>query len=206
MWSIGGSKTDAGKSVPNRQTDPHLLAIEEYWESLRNTRCVPPRAEVDPRSMQKSLGQAFILERIAPGMARFRVAGHLVSDLMGVDVRGMPLSALITPDSRDGFRDVLEQVFRGPAKATLQLATETGLGRPSLNAEMLLLPLSGHRGDVSRVLGGVSFTGQIGARPHRLALKGSFLRQLKRPVGAFHEGTKEQSRPTQVSYLRVVEA
>ncbi|MEM1421046.1 MAG: PAS domain-containing protein, partial [Pseudomonadota bacterium] len=57
---------------------PGLSLVEAYWEGLRAGRLVPRRADVDPRGIDQALEYSFILERIAPGMARFRLAGmHL---------------------------------------------------------------------------------------------------------------------------------
>ena len=56
---------------------------------------MPRRAEIDPRGIENALEYAFILERIAPGMARIRLAGIHLSDLMGMEVRGMPLTSFI---------------------------------------------------------------------------------------------------------------
>lgn len=171
---------DGGLGGHNKKSKCNVLGeIEAYWEALRDVRDMPARSEVDPRGIEMALRHAFILERMAPGMARIRVAGSLVSDAMGMEVRGMPISALISGASRDEFRAVLEDVFHNPAKARLRLSAERGFGRPDLNAEMLLLPLRSGRGDVSRILGGMEFTGQIGSRPRRFNLTSSFLRSLR---------------------------
>ncbi|MEQ9693862.1 PAS domain-containing protein [Shimia sp. SDUM112013] len=205
MWSITGSMKGPDKGSHTTARDEtglrRLQDIETYWDSLRRDRRLPARAEVDPRSLQAALAQTFILERIAPGMARVRVAGHLLSDLLGVEMRGMPVGSLIVPESRMDFGAVLEDVFRGPAKATLRFSGDPGPTRPRLAADMILLPLTGHRGDVSRVLGGVAFHGQIGPRPRRLVLEGSFLRQVRRPEAA----PLPQTRATHVPHLRLVE-
>jgi len=34
------------------------------------------RSQIDPRGLEQVLPSAFILERIAPGVARFRIAEH----------------------------------------------------------------------------------------------------------------------------------
>lgn len=162
-----------------RRAGAVLREIEAYWEALREDRDMPARNEVDPRGFQRALKHAFILERMAPGMARIRVGGSLLNDVMGMDVRGMPVSSLIGNDARNSFRLALEDVFRGPARARIRLNAERGMGRPALSGEMLLLPLRSTRGDVTRVLGGLEVDGQIGSRPRRFNLQSSFLRELR---------------------------
>lgn len=65
--------------------------LRAYWDELRQGRAVPTRADVQPAGIGDGLDYAFILERIAPGAARFRLAGRHLVDLMGMEVRGMPL-------------------------------------------------------------------------------------------------------------------
>ena len=54
-----------------------------YWSGLQDGRTVPKRADIDPRRIEGLLSDTFILERIAPGLARFRVAGANLAELMG---------------------------------------------------------------------------------------------------------------------------
>ncbi|MTH78814.1 PAS domain-containing protein [Paracoccus aestuariivivens] len=144
--------------------------LRSYWDGLRGNRSVPTRDEIDPRAFRPALDFAFILERIAPGAARFRLAGRHLIDVMGVEVRGMPICALLNPDSRGRLSDVLESVFRGPQIAELHLESAVGYGRPHLRGTMLFLPLRSDLGDVSRVLGCLVTKGEIGQTSRRFDL------------------------------------
>ncbi|WP_107495876.1 PAS domain-containing protein [Thalassobius sp. I31.1] len=144
-----------------------LKQVEAYWEGLRHGRVVPLRTDVDPRGIEGVLEHAFILERIAPGLARFRLAGLHLVDLIGMEVRGMPLTSFFTPDSRKKVTAALEDVFQGPETAEIHLTGEKGFGKPDLTARMLLLPLKSDLGDVSRILGCLVAQGQVGRTPRR---------------------------------------
>lgn len=61
-----------------------LLDVMDYWESMRDGDALPRRADIDPRRIEGALPYAFILEEIAPGLARFRVAGWHLNDLMEI--------------------------------------------------------------------------------------------------------------------------
>ncbi len=61
--------------------------VEAYWYGLRSGRVVPFRSEIDPRGIERALPYTFILERIAPGLARFRLAGSHLNDLLGMSAR-----------------------------------------------------------------------------------------------------------------------
>ncbi|WP_257883766.1 PAS domain-containing protein [Roseobacter insulae] len=155
-----------------------LAQVEAYWEALRGSRLMPNRAEIDPRGIEQALEYSFIVERIAPGIARLRIAGSHLSDLMGMEVRGMPLTSFITPGSRRQLSDILEEVFETPATCTLQLHSEKGAGMPPLEARMILMPLKSDLGDVSRILGALISVGDMGRSPRRFDVTQSALRPI----------------------------
>ncbi|MBW6506829.1 MAG: PAS domain-containing protein [Rhodobacteraceae bacterium] len=147
-----------------------LAVVRAYWEALRKGRQVPSRAEVDPRGIELALEHAFIAERIAPGTARFRLAGMHLNDLMGMEVRGMPLSSFFAPVARKRFSEVVEAVFQGPEVAEVTLQAEAGIGKPPLTARLLILPLKSDLGDINRALGCLVSEGQIGRSPRRFTI------------------------------------
>ena len=144
--------------------------LRGVWQGLRRADAIPARAQIEPQHLHRVLSHAFILERIAPGAARFRLAGRHLIDLMGMEVRGMPLCALVLPASRGRLSDVLETVFKAPQIAELGLAAPADYARPALTGRMLLLPLRSDLGDVTRALGCVVAEGEIGVAPRRFAL------------------------------------
>jgi hypothetical protein len=157
-------------SLMPRRNDMHfpaLKTVEAYWDGLRNGRPVPARSEIDPRGMQSALEYAFILERIALGVARFRLAGMHLTDLMGMEVRGMPLTAMFVPESRAKISEALEAVFETPQITVITLKAERGIGRGVMDAQLLLCPLKSDLGDVNRVLGCLQSKGEIGRQPRR---------------------------------------
>jgi hypothetical protein len=161
-------------SLEPRKMEGHFKAVNEvegYWTALTGLAGgVPARAQVDPRGIEGALHQAFVLERIAPGVARFRLAGIHLSDLMGMEIRGMPLTALFLPEARPAANAALDRAFDGPAKVTITLNGERGIGRGPLEARMILLPLVDESGRVTRLLGALEAKGEIGRQPRRFAV------------------------------------
>lgn len=154
------------------QSISRLQPIERHWDAARAGRIVPSRSDIDPRQMSSVLEHAFILERLATGLARFRLAGSHVNDLVGLEVRGMPLSSIFTPDGRRVLSDALQAVFDEPATVRLLLECPAEFGRPEITGEMILLPLRSDLGDVTRILGGLVMHGDVGRRPRRLSIGG----------------------------------
>jgi len=157
-----------------------IRQAEAYWSALRVGANVPRRSQIDPRGLENILEFAFIIERIAPGVARFRLAGHHLSELTGMEVRGMPLTCFFTPPARTQIAAVLEHMFDAPAVAELTLQDEAGHG--THEARMILLPLEDDCGEVIRALGVLVSDGKIGRAPIRFDLSATYLRPLTGPV------------------------
>ncbi|WP_397543114.1 PAS domain-containing protein, partial [Roseovarius salis] len=145
-------------------------ALLHYWQSLCGRGTLPRRADVEPRAIGALLPDTFLLERIAPGLARFRVAGTHLSELMGMDVRGMPVSCLIAPSDRDDLAESLAALFDRPACLRLDLRSAAGVSRPALTGRMLLLPLLGRTGAVDHALGCLVTSGPPGRPPRRFCV------------------------------------
>lgn len=152
------------------RVEAHLRALHAYWTEARRGQDVPKRADIDPRRIEPLLSNAFIAERIAPGVTRLRVAGMHLSEIMGMEVRGMPLSCLIAPPARDAFALHLVDLFEGPATLRMELRSTGGLGQPDLRATLVMLPLRSDLGDVSRALGCLLTRGTVGRRPRRFEI------------------------------------
>jgi len=165
-----------GVVVPFVRIQRNMLAsivedVRTYWEALRAGRIVPMRSEVDPYGIERALDHVFILERVAPKVARFRVTGGHLCDVMGMEVRGMPLTAMLSPAARSRAETALATVFDAPSTAELDLVAETGLGRPDLSARLLLLPMRSDSGHIDRVLGCLVSHGVIGRAPRRFLVR-----------------------------------
>lgn len=144
-----------------------LAQVRAYWEALREEGGVPLRSQIDPRGMESALTAAFLAEQVAPGIARFRIAGSCFTDLAAMDVRGMPVSALFAPSAREALKQAMAQVFALPARLELGLEAERGIGRPALEARLLMLPLRDDHGNCSLALGCLALSGETGRRPRR---------------------------------------
>ncbi len=162
----------SGKSLsPIRQA-------EAYWCALRDGGDIPKRSQIDPRGLENILEYAFILERVAPGIARFRLAGHHLNDLAGMEVRGMPLTAFFTPAGRREIGAVLESVFDTPAVAELSLIGERQRGGASQEARMILMPLKSDLGDTNRALGVLVADGPTLRTPRRFDVENAAMRPV----------------------------
>ncbi|WP_372573974.1 PAS domain-containing protein [Ruegeria jejuensis] len=148
-----GAKIVTLDSFRPRASLSPLRQAEAYWAALREGDGVPKRAAIDPRGLSNLLQYAFILERVAPGVARFRLAGQHLTQLMDMEVSGIPLTALFAGSDRQMMSDHLTRLFDGPAIVELTLNGQRRFGRKPAGARMILLPLRSECGRVDRALG-----------------------------------------------------
>lgn len=132
-----------------------LAQVRAYWEGLRDAGQLPQRAALDPRGLSGALDRVFLAERIGRGLAQVQVAGSGLADFAGMDVRGLPLSCLFTPESRPLLAQGIETVFDTPAVTEIDLGADR-LGGGALMARLILLPLADQGGRLL-VLGAISF-------------------------------------------------
>ncbi len=173
-------------------TFPAVAQVDAYWEGLRAGRQMPERAEVDPRGLDSALEYALMLERVAPGVARVRVAGMHLADLLGMEVRGMPLSAFVEPEDRDRLARIVERVVRTPEVADLRLSSPRGIGRPPLEARLYLAPLADPGRRHARILTCLQSAGRIGRAPRRFAIDRV---QMRRIVAVAGDAPEVSARP-----------
>ncbi|MEL6198400.1 MAG: PAS domain-containing protein [Pseudomonadota bacterium] len=127
-------------------------ALVSYWNALRGGRPCPLRSEVDPRQIDCAIGHLFILEDLGRGNIRFRLAGSALVDAFWMELRGMPVHAIMASEARQSLSALVSETLDEP-----------GVGRALLNRsgvpggpwEIALLPLRSVRGSIDRLLGGL---------------------------------------------------
>lgn len=157
-------------SIATARTDlkfPAVSQAEAYWHGLCDGRIVPNRSDVNPRGISNILANAFILEMIAPGMAKIRLAGQAITDILGMEMRGMPITAFFAPEARRDIQNALEQLFDSPATVHASLVSEGGFTRQRLEAQMFMAPLRDDQGRVTRALGTLQLRTEIDRAPRR---------------------------------------
>ncbi|MEL7232516.1 MAG: PAS domain-containing protein [Pseudomonadota bacterium] len=200
-------------------THPAQSHIRSHWEDMCAGRKMPLRSEIDPREMSPYLSHSFILHQSQTGDVRFRVAGMAVNELMGMELRAMPLRSLIVPEERAIFSSTLQRVFEEPEIQEYRLVSDRH-GKPRLMGHMLILPLKGDFPNSDRAMGCLTTEGPVGVAPRRFSVENVLRTSLKtglmsrtkdgqqaerqlEAVG-FAEAQAPFARETKVPYLRVV--
>lgn len=177
------------------------------WDSRRPVGGLPTRDDIDPGALPDGLDYAFTLERIAPGVSRFRLVGGHMAQVMRMELRGMPVTALAQPAFRAEMGRQVDRVFQMPA------TLEMHLQRADLRADMLILPLGDGDTAPHRAVG--ALVARDGSLPGsdamaRFAVMGQRLTPVRAPVAAQprHAAMAEPAAPFAAgpgrAYLRVV--
>jgi hypothetical protein len=179
MLTFFGSTSS--ENQPSEQTQRELQLMRGYWEALRRGAQLPHRGDVNPRGFSGMLDKVFLIERVAPGLGRFRLSGLHLHDILGMDPRGMPLTTIFEPAARTRLGEALEAVFEAQTILQLQVEAERSIGRPALSGWMQLLPLHNDIGEQKLALGCLLTQGSVGRQPRRFAISQAKQEELSGP-------------------------
>lgn len=149
---------------------PACRDLHAYWEALRGARMMPARSEFDPRGIEQTLACTFVAEKVAPSVVRIRVAGSVMNEALGMDVRGMPITAFFDPASREVLSEATRDALASPALIEIDLTARRSFGRKPIRARMMLLPMSDAEGNITRLVGCLDFEGGLGKTPRRFQI------------------------------------
>lgn len=164
------SKERRNSQMPG-QDHPVLKSLEAYWQTLRGAQTLPARTDISTSKIDHALPHAFILQRVAPGTARFRVAGQRLHDMLKMDARGMPLGTFFMPQAREQMQRLVEAAFAGPAIISIPLVSPGALMQPAITGTMLFLPLRDNIDETTRMLVAFVTDQDAGPRPRRFMIQ-----------------------------------
>lgn len=168
---------------------PLLDRALRYWSSLRSGSALPRREALDPRAMDSIAAHSMILDRVRPGTIRVRHGGRTICDVIGMEVRGLPIRALFGLEDRLSAVALIEACFEQPAILQMELVSADDGGRS--RASLLVLPLLDHAGAVTKALCTLSTDTLALDRPLRFAM----VSYLIEPVGMPGAASPSTARP-----------
>ncbi|MBF9038987.1 PAS domain-containing protein [Rhodobacterales bacterium LSUCC0246] len=89
-----------GDAAPHMdETLDHHMAftrLRQHWNSLRETSREPPKAhDLQPHILGAALPFVFLVENLGGDILRLKLGGTHLCDVMGMELRGMPLRCFL---------------------------------------------------------------------------------------------------------------
>lgn len=173
-----------------------------YWDKVRDGRATPRRFDIDPGKIAGILPSTFILERLDADTFRYRLAGTLVCDIFGLELRGSNFLAGWSNHDKMALTRHLSALNKQGAVEVIHMEAAP-IARPSTQFEVVLLPLK-HSGEtIDRVLGSLSALDAphwLGELP--LSCKRIISHELIWPAGIAHPHREEEPPPPSVPVLK----
>jgi hypothetical protein len=128
------------------------IEIFNYWNELRGSADAPLRSDISPSSIRTILPNVFILDGTLGNALRFRLAGTLVCNLFGRELRDQGFASLWSHSQQSDLVAIVERVI---SQVTPMLVQATGHdGNDSrVRLEITLLPLCSSGARCDKVLG-----------------------------------------------------
>ncbi len=124
----------------------------EEWRTRRVGRALPARTDISPVQFGALLPQIFILGQEDDGAEVFRLAGGLLADLHGRELRGADFFTLWARPVRDQVRAALAEARSAGTPVVLHAGAVTEEG-DEIGIEIVLAPLMGAAGAADRTIG-----------------------------------------------------
>jgi hypothetical protein len=128
------------------------LELFDYWTTRRGGRLAPNRTDIEPADIRGLLPHVFICDLLPENQLNFRLAGTGLCALYGRELKGSAFGALWLSD---GIRNATRTGASVATRATPAVLSLDGLsaGGRVIQAEMLLLPITGPTGEHDRLIG-----------------------------------------------------
>lgn len=123
-----------------------------YWSRLRQGRHVPDQSDIDPKALKRLLSSVFLLETTPNGRFAYRLAGTVLCDRYGSELKGRDF--LIHWDKEGGprFASLLQQSLRLGQPVCVNSVGSTDDCR-MVEIETVLMPITAGHDTPERFLG-----------------------------------------------------
>ncbi|MFM2044499.1 MAG: hypothetical protein RLY86_3075 [Pseudomonadota bacterium] len=112
---------------------PRSHQYAQYYLSLLGPGRLPQRSAFDVTSQRRIIDSFVILEREAPGLVRFRLAGTLERRRYGFEVTGRNYLDFVPEDRREGAEAAFRHMAEHPCGMHAMIVSRTLYGRTTMN-------------------------------------------------------------------------
>jgi len=151
-----------------KHRNSHLLI--GYWSRTRRGRNVPDQADIDPRAIKRMLSQVFILEARDTARPVYRLAGTVLCDRFGQELRGTSFLSIWEGRAKETLALLLGQSLAANLPLCLSAIAETSRCT-MIETETILAPLTFGSGVSQRFLGITQFLGDVSSLDGAIVLQ-----------------------------------
>jgi len=128
---------------------PDFQAVRAVWQEMRPGDGIPARADLNPMDLGCALPICFLTERMAGHGGRFRLVGRALNNAYDMDLRSIPLPALVAAPLQKNLAANIDSVFEQGKLLFAKYGTKDSAPDRSL----LLQPLQDGQGRTTLALG-----------------------------------------------------
>lgn len=162
----------------NRLVHDAHVEIFDYWVSKMHGERLPGRADIDPVDIPRLLGRTLLVD-VLPGVEpgreregtrfRYRVAGSLICNVIGVELTGMHVDELHDKQLAREVHDLFMKVCDTRMPELTFRRKPAAIDRDVLGYDLIVLPLAsdGHTVDMLMMMGVFLFEASGGVRSLR---------------------------------------
>lgn len=128
------------------------VEIFNYWDRIRGSADAPLRTAIEPASVRHILPHLFILEMMPSGESRFRLAGTMVCNHFGRELRNDEFTSIWADNQLESVAKITTGVMANAVPILLNATGYNTTGR-SLPFEILMMPVRSAEDRCDRLLG-----------------------------------------------------
>jgi hypothetical protein len=137
---------------------PQLQQLYGYWQTLRGSRAMPSRVDIDATQIPRLLPQLIMYNVEGPGAYTVRLVGENVRSFVGQNATGRRAGAIMDPRAAETMIHVLDSVVAARAPKFRAGRAHWHQEKTHREFEACFLPLSTDGVAINVILGGVIFT------------------------------------------------
>ena len=155
LFPPGGIRDAADIPAP---VDPILVRLYEYWQSKRNGRQMPSRADIDPAELRRLVYNVMLYDVVEPGrLYRIRLVGQAIVDFVGANNAGQWATATMPPEAAARMTEILNSVVARRAPRFRTGHAYWHRDKSYRKFEACFLPLSPDGRTVDKIFAGNTF-------------------------------------------------
>jgi hypothetical protein len=130
--------------------------IRDYWQSLAGSNAMPAEKDVNPDDLEDIWAHCFLVQVLEGGKYRYVYLGDDLIEAYGDDVTGYEAAETIIGQAESPFMEEFAELLdkQRPIESDSSFVNPQNV---EIRYRLCIVPLSGPRGEISHILGGLKW-------------------------------------------------